>query len=243
MSLSKSVQNQLITKGSPYRGGVLTALTPDASNFWVNPIPPELMGLPKYLLQHPNKYSGSKSQIMIYSDFQSFVETDTYKQYQTKLITIPPPPQFARGATSGEWIDHVSATMGKTWRVIFCAGNIQGLGSVGQDNPYAYYIDTGDIAGYVELLKTIYIDRGVIQPVEAAAIKRVARNKTEQQVSYSQSMSDKQYGANEQKTKDDQADADAKAQAQAQASQQDSGGDSIWGSVGEIALSVLPFLL
>ena len=192
MSLSKSVQNQLITKGSPYRGGVLTAPTPDASNFWISPIPPELMGLPKYLLQHPNQYSGSKSQIMIYSDFQSFVETDTYKQYQTKLITIPPPPQFARGATSSEWIDYVSSKMGQKLRVIFCAGNIEGLGSVGQDNPYSYYIDTGNIAGYVELLKTIYTDRAIIQPVEAAAIKRIARNKTEQQVSYNQSMSDRE---------------------------------------------------
>ena len=235
--MSRSVQNQLITKGSPYRGGVLTAPTPDASNFWISPIPPELMGLPKYLLQHPNQYSGSKSQIMIYSDFQSFVETDTYKQYQTKLITIPPPPQFARGATSSEWIDYVSSKMGQKLRVIFCAGNIEGLGSVGQDNPYSYYIDTGNIAGYVELLKTIYTDRAIIQPVEAAAIKRIARNKTEQQVSYNQSMSDRQYGANEQKNQDD-----AQAE-QAQASQQDSGSSSIWGTIGNVALSVLPFLI
>ena len=179
---------------------------------------------------------------MIYSDFQSFVETDTYKQYQTKLTTIPPPPQFARGTTSSEWMDYVSSKMGQKWRVIFSAGDIEGRGSVGQDNPYAYYIDTGDIAGYTELLMTIYKDRAIIQPVEAAAIKRMARNKTEQQVSYNQSMGDRAYGANEQKNKDD-AEAQQAQQAQQAQSQQEDSGSSVWGSIGEIALSVLPLLL
>lgn len=205
------------------------------------------MGLPKYLLQHPNKYSGSKSQIMIYADFQSFVETNTYKEYQAKLITVPPPPQFARGTTSGEWGDYVSYKFGQKWRVIFCAGNIDGLGFVGNDSPYSYYLDTDDIAGYTQLLMTIYKDRGVIQPVEAAAIKRIARNKTEQQVSYSQSMKDRTLGSKEQKDKDDAEAAKLKSDqdaAAAQAASQDSGdsGSSIWGTLGNIALGALSFL-
>ena len=240
LKLSKSLQNQLVIKGS-YHGGAVVS-TPPPSNidsYWIYPIPSELQGLPTYLLQHPNKYSGSKSQIMLYSSFENFTDTDFYANNKIKIIKISPPPQFARSSSSDAWGDHVAFKYGQKLRIIFTQGNISGIGSVGVDNNYnSYYIDCADIDEYVNILSQIYKDRHTIQPVEAASILRIARNAKDAQDRYVNDTGNYNRGMSDQADAD-QKQADAQAQAQAQASDNSS---DVWGTlstIGEIALAVL----
>lgn len=241
MKMPHSLRNQLIEKGSLTHGGVLT-LPMNASNYWIQPVPAELKGLPAYLLQHPNQYSGSKSQIMLYDSFENFVQTDTYKNNQIDIKTISPPQKYARDTSSDAWLDHVAFAYGKELRVIFVNGDIEGQGAVSGGNFSSYYIDCKDIQAYVTLLQQIYKDRDTIQPVEAAAIKRIAKNASDAQARYQQSMGDRKIGADQQAASD-KADADAAAAASA-ASQQgdDEGGDSVWGDIASVGMTLLTIL-
>ncbi len=247
MKMSHSLRNQLIEKGSFTHGGELT-LPMNTSNYWVYPIPAELKGVPSYLLQHPNKYSGSKSQIMLYSSYEDFMQTDTYKNNMVNIKTITPPPKFAQSNSSDAWLDHVAFVYGKELRVIFVKGDLEGQGVVGLNGNFrSYYLDVPDIKAYVELLMQIYKDRDTLQPVEAAAIKRMAKNAADAQTRYTTSMGDRKYGADAQKATDDADAAAASASAASASAQQsnddDSGSGSIWGQIGDVALSVLPFFL
>lgn len=234
LKLNRTLQNQLIVKGS-YHGGAVVE-TPPPSNidsYYVYPIPSNLQGLPTYLLQHPNKYSNSKSQGMIYSSFENFVDTDFYSNNKINLKTITPPPQFARSSSTDPWLDHVAYAFGKKLRIIFTQGNLLGQGSIGVDNNFnAYYIDSANIDDYVNLLSQIYKDRDIIQPVEAAAILRMARNASEAQGRYIQTQGDYSRGASDQRA------SDAQAQAEAEASSSDDS-SSIWGDIGSAVLTLL----
>ena len=253
MKMSHSLRNQLIEQGSLTHGGDLT-LPMTTSNYWIYPVPAELKGIPQYLLQHPNQYSGSKAQIMLYDSFENFVQTDTYKSNQIDLKTITPPPKYAQGTSSSAWLDFVSFTYGKELRVIFMNGDLQGQGSVGLNGNFnSYYIDCRDIQAYVNLLQQIYKDRDTLQPVEASAIKRQARTASEADSRYNQTMETMKLGRKYQKDDDDaitfkaKQDSDAAAAAAdaaaAAASQQDSGGDSsIWGTISSIGSTILSFL-
>ena len=235
--LSKSLQNQLIQKGS-YSGGDVVAPVINTSSYWIYPIPAEYRGVPSYLFQHPNKYSGGKSQVMIYSSFENFMNTDFYNNNKINLKTITPPPQFARGSSSSEWFDYVVTKYGKILRVIFTQGNIAGKGVVGVENNYnSYYIDCVDINDYVNILSQIYKDRDNIVPTEQAAIMRMQINKDAAQSQYTQSQADYTRGASDQSSADQ---AEAQAQ-QAQAADNDDSSD-IWGTlstIGEIALAFI----
>ena len=147
------------------------------SSLWINPIPPELKGIPQYLLQHPNKYSMSKSQIIIYNSYQDFISTDFYKTYQTRMQRLPIPPDFAQQTSLDAWFDYIVWNYGKKWRVIFTQGNTQGQGDVGTSKNFnSYYLDCVNISDYISLLKMLYKDRDDIVPVEAAAILRIKHN-------------------------------------------------------------------
>ena len=231
----------MIVKGS-YGGAITLPQQSPPSNidsYYVYPIPSELQGLPTYLLQHPNQYSGSKSQIMLYSTFENFIDTDFYANNKIKIIKISPPPSFARSTSSDAWGDHVAFKYGQKLRIIFTQGNIGGSGSVGVDNNFSSsYLDCSDINDYVNILSQIYKDRDVIVPVEQTAILRIAKNAKDTQDRYVQSQSDYKRGASDQSASD-QADADAQAQAQASSSDDSS---NIWGTIGQVALTALSFL-
>ena len=238
--LSKSLQNQLIQKGL-YSGGDVVA-PPNTSSYWIYPIPAEYRGVPSYLFQHPNKYSGGKSQVMIYSSFENFMNTDFYNNNKINLKTITPPPQFARGSSSSEWFDYVVTKYGKILRVIFTQGNIAGKGVVGVENNYnSYYIDCVDINDYVNILSQIYKDRDNIVPTEQAAIMRMQLNKDVAQSQYTNDISNYNRGASDQSSAD-QAEKDKEdAAQQAQAADNDDSSD-IWGTlstIGEIALAFI----
>ena len=236
--LSKSLQNQLIQKDSYSGGDVVAPPVINTSSYWIYPIPAEYRGVPSYLFQHPNKYSGGKSQVMIYSSFENFMNTDFYNNNKINLKTITPPPQFARGSSSSEWFDYVVTKYGKILRVIFTQGNIAGKGVVGVENNYnCYYIDCVDINDYVNILSQIYKDRDNIVPTEQAAILRMQINKDAAQSQYTNDISNYNRGASDQSSADQ---AEAQAQ-QAQAADNDDSGD-IWGTlstIGEIALAFI----
>ena len=210
------------------RGGALPLQEVSTSNLWVNPIPPELKGIPQYLLQHPNKYSGSKSQIILYNSYEDFITTAFYKQYQAQIKSIPIPPKFAQQTSTDPWLDHISFTYGQKLLVIFVQGDIQGQGDVGvSKNFYSYYLDCVNINDYISLLEMLYKDRDDIQPVEAAAILRQKRNADDSQSRYTQSQADYSRGAT------DQSAADQAQQEAEQEAQKDDSSDSsdIWGSI------------
>ena len=242
IKMSHSLRNQLIEKGSMTHGGVLT-LPMNTSNYWIYPVPAELKGLPAYLLQHPNQYSGSKSQIMLYDSFENFVQTDTYKSNQIDIKTITPPPKYARDTSSDAWLDHVAFAYGKELRVIFACGDIEGQGSVGLGGNFSsYYIDCKDIQAYVSLLQQIYKDRDTLQPVEAAAINRIAKNARDAQARYTQSMADRKIGSDAQAASD-KSDAQAAAAAAAAAAQQDDdSSSSVWGDIASVGMTLLTLL-
>ena len=210
------------------RGGALPLQEFSTSNLWVNPIPPELKGIPQYLLQHPNKYSGSKSQIMIYNSYEDFMTTAFYKQYNQQIKSIPIPPKFAQQTSTDPWIDHISFAYGQKLRVLFTQGDTQGQGDVGvSKNYYSYYLDCININDYISVLEILYKDRDDIQPVEAAAILRQKRNADDSQSRYTQSQADYSRGATDQSAADQ-----AQQEAQQEAQQDDSSDSSdIWGSI------------
>ena len=212
------------------RGGALPLQEVSTSNLWVNPIPPELKGIPQYLLQHPNKYSGSKSQIILYNSYEDFLTTGFYKQYQAQIKSIPIPPKFAQQTSTDPWLDHIAFTYGQKLRVIFVQGDIQGQGDVGvSKNFYSYYLDCVNINDYISLLEMLYKDRDDIAPLEQAAILHIKRNADEAQSRYTQSEADYSRGASEQSAAD-------QAQQEAEAQKDDSSSSSdIWGTIGSIA--------
>ena len=237
--LSKSLQNQLIQKDLYSGGDVVAPPVINTSSYWIYPIPAEYRGVPSYLFQHPNKYSGGKSQVMIYSSFENFMNTDFYNNNKINLKTITPPPQFARGSSSSEWFDYVVIKYGKILRVIFAQGNIAGKGVVGIENNYnSYYIDCVDINDYVNILSQIYKDRDNIVPTEQAAIMRMQINKDAAQSQYTQSQADYTRGMTDQSSADQ---VEAQQAQQAQAADNDDSSD-MWGTlstIGEIAVAFI----
>ena len=206
------------------RGGALNEVSD--SHLWVNPIPAELKGIPQYLLQHPNKYSGSKSQIMIYNSYEDFMTTAFYKQYQAQIKSIPIPPKFAQQTSTDPWLDHIAFTYGQKLRVIFVQGDINGQDVVGiSKNFYSYYLDCVNINDYISLLEMLYKDRDDIAPLEQAAILHIKRNADEAQSRYTQSEADYSRGASEQSA------ADQEQQEAQQEAQKDDSSDDIWGSI------------
>ena len=160
---------------------------------------------------------------MIYSSFENFMNTDFYSNNKIKIITITPPPQFARGTSSDAWGDHVAFKYGQKLRIIFTQGNIGGIGTVGVENNFnSYYIDSANIDDYVNLLSQIYKDRDTIVPVEQAAILRMARNAKEAQTRYVTDTGNYNRGMSDQKASDQEAQ---------QESQQDDESSDIWGSI------------
>ena len=207
------------------RGGALNEVS--ESNLWVNPIPPELKGIPQYLLQHPNKYSGSKSQVMIYNSYEDFMTTAFYKQYNQQIKSIPIPPKFAQQTSTDPWLDHISFAYGQKLRVLFTQGDTQGQGDVGvSKNFYSYYLDCVNINDYISLLEMLYKDRDDIAPLEQAAILHIKRNADDSQARYTQSEADYSRGASEQSAADQ-----AQQEAQQEAQKDDSSSSDIWGSI------------
>ena len=76
----------------------------------------------------------------------------------------------------------------------------------------------------------------MIVPVEQSAILRIKRNAKDSEDRYVQSKSDYKRGASDQSASD-QAEADAQ---QASSSEDDS--SSVWGTIGNIALTALAFI-
>ena len=212
------------------RGGALNEVSD--SHLWVNPIPAELKGIPQYLLQHPNKYSGSKSQIMIYNSYEDFMTTAFYKQYNQQIKSIPIPPKFAQQTSTDPWIDHISFAYGQKLRVLFTQGDTQGQGDVGvSKNYYSYYLDCININDYISVLEMLYKDRDDIQPVESSSILRQKRNADDSQARNTQSEADYSRGATDQSATDK-----AQQEAEQEAQQDDSSSSSdIWGTIGSIA--------
>ena len=210
-------------------GGALNEVSD--SHLWVNPIPPELKGIPQYLLQHPNKYSGSKSQIMIYNSYEDFMTTAFYKQYNQQIKSIPIPPKFAQQTSTDPWIDHISFAYGQKLRVLFTQGDTQGQGDVGvSKNYYSYYLDCININDYISVLEMLYKDRDDIQPVEAAAILRIKRNATIAQQGYETYNTTYDTGHTDGVNYQKNADEEAQQEAQQEAEKDDSS-DDIWGSI------------
>ena len=226
-TLPLSVHNYHLRRN--VHGGALDPLPlqeVSTSNLWVNPIPPELKGIPQYLLQHPNKYSGSKSQIILYNSYEDFLTTGFYKQYQAQIKSIPIPPKFAQQTSTDPWLDHIAFTYGQKLRVIFVQGDINGQDVVGfSKNFYSYYLDCVNINDYISLLEMLYKDRDDIAPLEQAAILHIKRNADEAQSRYTQSEADYSRGATDQSAADQ-----AQQEAQQEAEKDDSS-DDIWGSI------------
>ena len=204
------------------------AVSTSPSPLWINPIPPELKGIPQYLLQHPNKYSMSKSQIIIYNSYQDFISTDFYKTYQARIQLLPIPLESAQQKTStDEWFDYIVCNYGKKWRVIFTQGNTQGQGDVGTSKNFnSYYLDCVNISDYISLLEMLYKDRDDIVPVEATAILRIKHNADALQQSYSDYMNAYNKGH-----ADATAAQEAAAQTAAAHASDDSDDKEIWGDI------------
>ena len=215
------------------RGGALNEVSD--SHLWVNPIPAELKGIPQYLLQHPNKYSGSKSQIMIYNSYEDFMTTGFYIKYNQQIKSIPIPPKFAQQTSTDPWIDHISFAYGQKLRVLFTQGDTQGQGDVGvSKNYYSYYLDCININDYISVLEILYKDRDDIKPVESSSILRQKRNADIAQQGYE--TYNTTYDTGHTDGVNYQKNADEEAQQEAEAQKDDSSSSSdIWGTIGSIA--------
>jgi len=222
--------------------------------FWVPPNDPQLKslltGIPSFWFQHPNKYTRSKSQNVMYHAYQDFQDTSFYTKFNSRIKAITPPRKFARymnsgipgnernsmgGASSQQYLDDVLGQYAQKWRILFFQGDLTGQMQFGNDY-YVYYIDCTGLPDYLDMLQEFYNDRDTVQPQEVIIMLgtkyRIAVQQHEAQLIA------KGYSAGEadQKAKDDAAQEAAKQTS-------DDSSDSIWGDIGSIALDVLPLLL
>ena len=219
------------------------------TNAWIYPIPDAYKGIPSYLFTHTNKYSGGKSQVMLYDTYANFLDTTVYSKYKTQLKVIPQPPRFARSGYSNNWFDYIVITYGQKWRIIFTQSE---KGDLNSTDFTSMYLDCVNMDGYVAALSEIYNDRETISPLEANAIIRIARNndiankRVElynkevelNKTTYNTGHTD---GINDQKAEDAKA-AAAQAEADREAQEQSDNSSSIWGSIAtglEIGLAFL----
>jgi hypothetical protein len=152
--------------------------------FWVSPNDPKLKaqleGVPSFWLQHPNQYTGAKSQNVMYNAYQDFQDTSFYKKYSSRLISITPPRKFARymnseipgnernsmgTGSSQAYLDDIGRQYGQKWRVMFFQGDLSGEMQFGNDY-YVYYIDSTGLPDYLDMLQEFYNDRDTMQPQE-----------------------------------------------------------------------------
>ena len=260
---SVAIANAIMTRlfnNNPNKAVLITAIHKrwDLMSWWVDPNDPlfntTLEGIPKWWFKHYNQYSWVKSQVIMYHAYQDFQNTSFYKKYNSRIMTIKPPKNFARYmkgsipgqervslgmGDSGGYLHNTFEKYGQKWRVMFFQGDMSGVLGTGNDY-YVYYIDCKDLDDYLDMLEEFYNDRDTLQPNEIIIMLnvqyRAAVRKREQELmaqGYTQ-------GAADQKIKDDAAQK-AKDDAAAQTSEDNS--SSIWGTIGSVALDVLPFLL
>ena len=266
LPLANSIMNPILT--GPNKLFMKKAIDTRKFNMalWVSPTDPllktQLQGIPIFWLQHPNKYSHSKSQIILYNTYQDFQDTGFYKKYNSRIKTITPPRKFARYMNSGipgnernsmgaassiVYLDGVISQYEQKWRIIIIQGDLSGQMVSGNDY-YVYYIDCTDLSDYLDMLEEFYNARDTIQPTEIISMLgtryRMILNqkiglisKQSYDSGYSSGYST---GTIDQKAKDD-AEAAAKEEAAKEAS--DNSSPSIWGTIGSVAMDVLPFLL
>ena len=219
-------------------------------SWWLDPSDPlwntTLEGVPKWWLKHYNQYSWVKSQVVMYGTYQDFEDTSFYNKFKARIMTIKPPKKFARymkgsipgqertglgAADSSAYLHNIFEKYGQKWRVMFIQGDLSGVLTKGNDY-YAYYIDSTGLDDYLDMLEEFYNDRDTLQPNEIVIMLnlqyRAAVRKHEQELL--------QQGF-------DQGVASEKAQEEAAKEASEDNSSSIWGTIGSVALDVLPFLL
>ena len=230
----------------------------DLISWWIPETDPlfntTLQGIPKYWFKHYNQYSWVSSQVIMYNTYQDFQDTSFYRKFGSRVVTIKPPKKFARYMSgsnpglervslgmgnSGTYLHNIFEKYGQKWRVMFFEGDMSGVLTSGNDY-YVYYIDCTDLNDYLDMLEEFYNDRDTLQPQEViimlsiqyqASVRKHERELIAQ--GYSQ-------GEADQKAKDD---AEKEAAEAAEKQTSDDNSDSIWGTIGSVALDVLPFLL
>ncbi len=259
-AIKERLYNNLNGKVNPNRMALIEATHArwDLMAWWIPEFDPlfntTLQGIPKWWFKHYNQYTWVTSQVIMYNTYQDFQDTSFYRKYNSRIITIKPPKKFARYMSgsipgneraslgmgnSGTYLHNIFEKYGQKWRVMFFEGDMSGVLTSGNDY-YVYYIDCTDLNDYLDMLEAFYDDRDTLQPNEIIIMLnlqyRAAVRKHEQELisqGYTQ-------GAADQKAKDDAAQAAADAAAKETS---DDNSDSIWGTIGSIALDVLPMLL
>ena len=146
--------------------------------------------------------------------------------------SIPGQERTGLGAAdSSAYLHNIFEKYGQKWRVMFIQGDLSGVLSKGNDY-YAYYIDSTGLDDYLDMLEEFYNDRDTLQPNEIVIMLnlqyRAAVRKHEQELV--------QQGF-------DQGVASEKAQEEAAKEASEDNSSSIWGTIGSVALDILPMLL
>jgi hypothetical protein len=249
--LSMSLWNKL-TDGNPNKDLLSKASKQryELDQWWIPETDPlwktDLIGVPKFWFKHYNQYSWVKSQVIMYGTYEDFQDTTFYKKYSSRIISIKPPKKFGRymnseipgqernsmgGASSQEYLNNIFEKYGQKWRIMFIQGDMTGRLSGGNDY-YVYYIDCTGLPEYIDMLQDFYDDRDTLQPDEIIIMLRL------------------QYLAAVRKHEADlisqgfaQGVASEKAAEEAAQEASEDNSSSIWGTIGSIALDVLPMLL